>query len=348
MVSFDTVCALLNVPTLRHVETWCDDGFQSFFDRFREREPQQLAEPRPRINHLEWLPKIESLTLSSANYHCGYFYAACEMATNLRRLSLDAVRMDHDHRTFDPHSHATLNTALRLRADTLEELRLDGFAHHPVRHLSTSTHENDTLGLDCLRHMPKLRFLSVDIQLLFGSSEQLQYISLPSVLPPNLERLDLRDAWSQFQHSMTEIFRRYPEYYAEAMVVQFQKLAEEIRPRQAGRPLSRLRSVHLRPDAPRMRREARYNEASRWLDEEQLGAIKQVLGRVGVIFTYGPPPSLDDVEKEGGGGSGGGIITNVCFTLYHIVDFAMAFLTVKFGKEKSTHREMIFNFRQSN
>ncbi|KAK8050879.1 glycoside hydrolase family 3 protein, partial [Apiospora rasikravindrae] len=299
MVSFDTVCALLTLPTLRHVETWCDDGFQSFFDRHRDREPQQLAEPRPRISHREWLPKIESLTLSSAFHHCGYFYAACEMATNLRRLDLDPVRMEQRHRVSEFHSDATLNAALRLRADTLEELRLDGFAHHPIKHLGASTHEFDTLGLDCFRHMPKLRFLSLDIQLLFGSSKQVQYISLPSVLPPNLERLDLRDAWSQFHQNRPDLFRHDPDKYAEALVMQFQNLAEMVRPRQAQQPLSRLHGVHLRPDAPRMRQRVGCNIPCTWLDDEQLGTIKHVLGQAGVTFTYDLPPSLDGEEMEG-------------------------------------------------
>ncbi|KAK8079408.1 Glycoside hydrolase family 3 [Apiospora hydei] len=313
MVSFDTVCALLTLPTLRHVETWRDDGFESFFDRRDAREPQQqLAQPRPRISHRDWLPQMESLTLSSANFHCGYFYAACEMATNLRHLSLDAIRIEQGHQNSELHSYASLDSALQLRADTLEELCLDGFAHHPIQHLGggggpASNGVKRPRGLDCLRHMPKLRSLRVDMQLLFGVSSQVPHVEQPSLLPPNpelpsllpqnLERLDLRDAWYQFSHDVPELFREDPDQYVEALVEQFQNLAEVVGPQEAQRPLSRLRRVHLRPDAERIRREARYIEYH-WLDAEQLGMIEKVLGQVGVVFTYELAPSLDDLEES--------------------------------------------------
>ncbi|KAK8059093.1 glycoside hydrolase family 3 protein [Apiospora saccharicola] len=279
MVAFNTVYALLGLPTLRHIETWRDDGFQSFFHRTERRGPRM----GPNINHRDWLPKVETMTLRTANYNCGYFYAACEAATSLRRLELHALEIDWGHYCAKLHSEATLNAALLLRADTLEELRLGAFGRHDRLHLDGASGR-----LVCLPAMARLRVLRIDVFMLFGTpSEMINGLSLPDLLPPNLERLDLFDGWYSANPRLGRPHFDRSERHLEALVRQFEGLAEAVRPRQHQQPLSRLRSVHLRPGLKCARHE--------WLQEWQLREIGGLLDQVGVVFTHVmPPPDTED------------------------------------------------------
>ncbi|KAK7928350.1 hypothetical protein PG985_005348 [Apiospora marii] len=275
MVSFDAIYALLNLPTLRHIETWHVDGFQSFFDVYSSRPDHN--ESRTRVNLRQWLPKIESLSLSSVNHHCSDFYAACRVATNLRRLALDAVGMHRGHsESHSPPHLEALSSALLLRAETLEELRLAGFERHALKHLSWS------YRLTCLPSMTKLRILTLDVFMLFGPSGQIDRLWLPDLLPPNLERLDLCDRWSDADADYGDFLRLHPELYVDALARQLLDLAAAVQPRrreeqEKGR-LSRLRAVHLRP-GPRCARH-------RWLQALQLRHVEQAFDRAGVSFTY--------------------------------------------------------------
>lgn len=271
MVSFDAVYALLNLPTLRHIETWHDDGFQSFFDFQRSR--YEHNELRPRINHRQWLPKIETLSLSSANYHCSYFYAACEMAPNLRHLYLNAISMDSGHSDSHFHSEATLNAALLLRAQTLVELHLAGFERHAYKHLSAPDR------LTCFPSMIKLLSLTIDVFMLFGPPEQFKHLFLPALLPPNLERLDLCDKWSRFA-GFGDWALLHPEPYLEVLVRQLEQLAEAVRPQGADQEsrLSRLRSVSLRA-GPK-------SAQHRWLQAWKLLQLEQMFDQVGIVFQH--------------------------------------------------------------
>ncbi|KAK8091321.1 hypothetical protein PG994_000826 [Apiospora phragmitis] len=222
-VSFDTVGALLKLPTLRHIETLRDDGFQSLF------QVNSSASHIEGVNLPTWMSQIETLDLSSVNYHCAYFYAACEMATSLRRLSLDATRMHDGHSRssyVSPHSEATLDTALLLRAETLEELRLASFELHSYLHIGSSS------LLTCLPSMVKLRVLSIDNCSLFGPAQQIEHLSLPDLLPPNLERLDLCDCFPKMERdfSFDNFMLTGQESYFDASVRQFKQLAEAVGP----------------------------------------------------------------------------------------------------------------------
>ncbi|KAK7998325.1 hypothetical protein PG989_006365 [Apiospora arundinis] len=288
-IPFDTVYALLHLPTLRHIATWQDDGFASFFEIHIPQQNgvaafvdshgvQDNVIHRPRHSHREWLPKIETMSLTTAGYHCSYFYAACEMATSLRRLTLDVIDVNRGgHFKSKFHSDATLNTALLLRAETLEELRLERFDRHS-KHISASGQ------LTCLPSMAKLRTLKIEMHMLFESFEQARQLALPDLLPPNLERLELGDVWC---HALNDLRGHVTpmgiDWYPEALAGQLQRLAEAVRPARKDQRsrLPKLRSVHLWPHHWCLR--------GRWLLEEQLHDIEQLLREVGVVFTYVVP-----------------------------------------------------------
>ncbi|KAK8011579.1 hypothetical protein PG990_010544 [Apiospora arundinis] len=254
-IPFDAVYALLHLPTLRHIATWQDDGFASFFEIHRPQQNGVAAfidsygvldnvMQRPRNSHREWLPKIETMSLTTAGYHCSYFYAACEMSTSLRRLTLDVIDVNRGgHFKSEFHSDATLNTSLLLRAETLEELRLGHFSYK----------HNHIGGSGQLTHLPsmkKLHTLNIEMHMLFGPYERIQQLSLPDLLPPNLERLELGDVWSHgFNDPRGHMDPLSIDWYPEALAGQLKKLAEAARPTRGDQRsmLPKLCSVHLRP-----------------------------------------------------------------------------------------------------
>ncbi|KAK8058857.1 hypothetical protein PG994_009305 [Apiospora phragmitis] len=238
------------------------------------------------LRTLAYSPSLRRLTrhLSSPNYHCKHFHAFCELATNLRRLSSGAGRIDCSDSSAYTHSEATLDAALRLHADTLEELHLAGFGRHFYTHIGAANR------LACLPTMTSLRRLSIDIFMLFGPSEQIRHLSLRDLLTPNLEQLDLCDTWNTAYADFGDSLLPHPERYLDVLIRQFQHLAEAVRPPEEKKQqqdqelqgLLSLRSVHLRSE-PKC---TRY-----WLMESQLLQIEQMLDRVGVVFTHAPPPS---------------------------------------------------------
>lgn len=264
--SFDAVYALLDLPTLRHIETWQDDGFNSFF-------AARGADPVDHIG-LQWLPKIETLSLTSAVYDCNNFFAAIRWATSLRRLTMDVYGMEISHPWYS--RQPSLDEALLVHAGMLEELYLGTFSK-AYKHIS------EARCLSCLPHMTKLRVLSVEMSMMFGPFEKLTRLSLPDLLPPNLEQLYLVDAWLEAdgEYGRYTYPTRQIERHLEALVCQFEQLADEVRtPReqQQQQQLSKLRRVHLRPGQLCTR--------GRWLQEGRLRHIERTLREVGVEFTY--------------------------------------------------------------
>lgn len=276
VASFDAIHELLSLPMLRHIETRHDVGHQSFFDFQGSR--YEHNEIRPRFNLLQWLPKIGSMSLSSANYHCGYFYAACEMATNFRRLELDTVGIDSGHSSSHFHSDATLDSALLPRAEMLEELRLAGFERHAFKQLSASHR------LTRFPSIAKLRILTLDVFLLFGPWEQIDRLSLPDLLPPNLELLDPCDARTGAYADFGDFLFIQPQRYLDVLVRQPSEPAAAVQERRKDQKgwLSRLRGMRLWAGS----RCVRYW----WLQVWQLRQVEEALDHSGVLFTHVLPP----------------------------------------------------------